>query len=126
MKRELRDRWVKALRSGKYKQAIGRLKGPQKKSQHTANRQVDGYCCLGVLLDIDHPEGWYDDSFGRAAHALASKSGHSTKGQYINPSTALRLGLPAGLQKTLGKLNDSGKSFKEIATYIEDTIPLED
>ena len=40
MKEEIKDKWVEALRSGKYKQCKGRL---QKK---------DGYCCLGVLCDI--------------------------------------------------------------------------
>ena len=40
MNNELRNLWVEALRSGKYKQGKGRL------------RDGDTYCCLGVLCDL--------------------------------------------------------------------------
>jgi hypothetical protein len=39
---ELKDKWVKALRSGKYKQGRGILYNPEEKS----------FCCLGVLEHI--------------------------------------------------------------------------
>lgn len=38
---EARALWVKALRSGKYKQGTGRLRGEDK-----------SYCCLGVACDL--------------------------------------------------------------------------
>ncbi len=37
-------KWVKALRSGKYTQARGRL------------QREEGFCCLGVACKIFHPE----------------------------------------------------------------------
>jgi hypothetical protein len=40
MDAELKAKWVKALRSGEYKQAYRSLK------------EGDGYCCLGVLCAI--------------------------------------------------------------------------
>lgn len=40
MKKEVKKKWVAALRSGKYKQAKGAL------------RSRNGYCCLGVLCDL--------------------------------------------------------------------------
>ena len=40
MKKELKKEWIKALRSGKYKQTSRSLRTP------------DGFCCLGVLCDI--------------------------------------------------------------------------
>jgi hypothetical protein len=42
VKRELRDKWVTALRSGEYLQGYAMLHDPD------TNR----YCCLGVLVDI--------------------------------------------------------------------------
>lgn len=52
--KELRRRWVEALRSGKYQQ--GR--------DYLCTVNPDGtktYCCLGVLLDIIHPDWWRRD-----------------------------------------------------------------
>lgn len=42
MNENLKKRWITALRSGKYKQGIGKLYNPEK----------DTYCCLGVLCNI--------------------------------------------------------------------------
>lgn len=46
MKRELRDRWTAALRSGEYAQGAGRLKAVDDKG-------VAVFCCLGVLCEIE-------------------------------------------------------------------------
>ena len=40
MKKEVKDLWVQALRSGKYPQTTGRL------------HDNKGFCCLGVLCDV--------------------------------------------------------------------------
>lgn len=42
MKKEIADKWVEALRSGKYKQGTRRLYDPP----------TNSYCCLGVLCEI--------------------------------------------------------------------------
>jgi hypothetical protein len=55
MKQEIKQKWVKALRSGKYKQGEGRLK------------QKDTFCCLGVLCDLyrkETGEPWEKDEYG--------------------------------------------------------------
>lgn len=49
MKRELKQKWTDGLRSGKYKQAHGYL------------RSSEGYCCLGVLLDVLGKGQWERD-----------------------------------------------------------------
>lgn len=45
MNRELRDKWVAALRSGEYKQIRGRMYGGP-------NECMTCYCCLGVASKI--------------------------------------------------------------------------
>jgi hypothetical protein len=45
MNKAIKRRWVKALRSGEYKQTKGAL------------RADSGYCCLGVLCDLAEKEG---------------------------------------------------------------------
>lgn len=41
MNKQIKARWIKALRSGKYKQGVGVLRTEDNK-----------YCCLGVLCDL--------------------------------------------------------------------------
>lgn len=97
MNRQLLNKWIKALRSDEYKQGGGLLKNSR-----------DEYCCLGVLLDITNNE-------------IVPATGFPTGKQ------CKRLGLPSpglfGEDKTitnkLAKFNDSGRSFKWIASYLE-------
>lgn len=46
MNREIKKKWLEALRSGNYKQGSHRL------------RDGNTFCCLGVLCDIIDPDGW--------------------------------------------------------------------
>ena len=48
MDSSLKQKWVRALRSGKYEQATGAL------------RNEDGFCCLGVLCDVYDPDKWVE------------------------------------------------------------------
>ena len=51
MQQQLKDEWLKALRSGDYTQGTGALRNGNK------------FCCLGVLCDV-YPEGeWKDDTY---------------------------------------------------------------
>ena len=130
---ELRERWIKALRSDKYEQTQNNL------------RNVNGYCCLGVLCDVimkeTKPEqGWELDE-DRSAYSLfgAHYGGLPTTYQQMmglitdegeielnlikNEATAIRLKeYEAGTSERviLTVLNDSGKwSFEDIADLIE-------
>ena len=44
MREDVKNLWVKALRSGNYKQGLGRL--------HRQGAEGDVYCCLGVLCEL--------------------------------------------------------------------------
>lgn len=46
MKKEIKEKWIAALRSGEYKQGRSYLRINKK------------YCCLGVLCDIHDPNKW--------------------------------------------------------------------
>lgn len=47
--KKIRREWIKALRSGKYKQTRGTL--------HSTKRNRDSFCCLGVLCDLALKKG---------------------------------------------------------------------
>lgn len=99
MKKAIATKWVKALRSGKYKQGRGCLLDEGK------------YCCLGVLCEVVSPESrdWY---FGaQLTKTIAGKCGiKSLDGALPESSESYSLSI----------LNDSGVSFETIAKIIED------
>lgn len=92
MDAELKSKWIAALRGGGYKQAQFKLR-----NNHGA------YCCLGVLcvvagLPISNDGGGVDPD-----------------NDYIPIETIISTERKA----ELAHMNDSGKSFLEIADYIE-------
>jgi hypothetical protein len=114
MKKEVKDRWVEALRSGKYSQTKGVL------------RDGKGFCCLGVLCDIAKDELGINWRFNGRSYDMKSYS-------LVLPTIVTEW---AGLRDDQGmvfpnnndteeplfnppKLNDNGASFAEIADMIE-------
>ena len=91
--KKLKAAWLKALRSGRYKQG--------KKVLYEDGK----YCCLGVLARLQ----------GCPPKVL----GNSNLSQLL----AVQHGVPLYLARTqrqkLAHMNDHGYSFKEIADYIE-------
>lgn len=82
-------RWIDDLRSGKYKQGVGRLR--------SKNQYGEYFCCLGVLKETQ----------GKPEHS-------EHRNQLLSPKIISR-----ETQDTLAKMNDAGKSFLEIADHIE-------
>ncbi len=92
---ELKAQWVKALRSGEYRQGRELLKS-----------SAGAFCCLGVLCDI---QGAVFDN------PLLFSMGMQTS--HVPPVYSGGLGLND--QTYLAEKNDNGQSFIEIADYIE-------
>ncbi len=117
MNPEIKDKWLKALRSGEYKQAFAVLKS------------TDGFCCLGVLCDIylkeksqkwQHkpfcPDGFFiEECSASLPHKIMEWSGiESSLAHYIVDRCN-----PERTTISLSNLNDNGVGFKEIADTIE-------
>lgn len=97
MKKEIADKWVTALRSGKYKQGRFTLK------------KGDTYCCLGVLCEISGH--YYNPMSIVPTQAIANWAGLVERNGFIE----LKRG-----SLTLIRLNDDRRrSFKHIAAFIE-------
>ena len=135
--------WIKALRSGEYKQTQGLL------------RVKNSFCCLGVLCDLQRKDGgggrWVTRFPGSATDqklfmlAPADELRKQIKKEmpHEEPSTwslldvldhivdndvVLETDLPQTWTEWLGVdtdhlmgMNDDGQTFKEIADYIETT-----
>jgi hypothetical protein len=106
MKKEWATKWIKALRSGKYKQAKKCL------------RKDNAYCCLGVLTKLLNPK--HEDLKGDLR----------SKGLELPEDVMEITGVTSGKgkcdftivstwQPDLARYNDNGYSFKEIADIIE-------
>lgn len=120
MNPKVKSKWVKALRSGKYKQDKGTLKSGK------------GYCCLGVLTDLYIKEKKLKIGWKAETSILGSKI-HRFKDQAtFLPSVVKKwAGIaeknPSVGGKTLATHNDGiigmcymkPKTFKQIAKLIE-------
>jgi len=102
MNKNIKKQWLKALRSGKYRQTRGKLKS-----------QDGSMCCLGVLCDIQKVEwersGVHYFIYGR--NDVPPKSLLAGIADY-GPLTQMNDGL-AGMRQ---------HSFSEIADYIEEHL----
>lgn len=130
MKKEVAKKWVKALRSGKYKQGQGYLK------QYT-NKGELRHCCLGVLCEL------YNDSMKKNhKKTLITKIRNGLTNDYITfnkkeGELPVLVRKWAGINDSLGSyavedvveeidslagMNDCGKTFKTIANFIEKNV----
>jgi hypothetical protein len=130
MDSSFKQKWVRALRSGKYEQATGAL------------RIEVGFCCLGVLCDVYDPDKWGKptpsvDEYGDQDHFEDGKWSYADEADNYLYSTTEVLpvhitriaGLTAqnpevpygidGEMKSLASINDNGATFSEIADLIE-------
>lgn len=107
MDKKIKARWIKALRSGRYRQI-----------QLDLADSENGRCCLGVLRTI-----------------CRNKSHHQNDAQMLSPEFCEKVGLgpeiaaecagtpPKKSQGYLSLLNDDkGYSFEEIADFIENNL----
>lgn len=100
---EIKAKWIAALRSGKYPQTSMMLRGR------------GGFCCLGVLCDVVMPTGWHEST-------------HQTEWTHIGNFSTVddeikeEIDLTEASEAVLMDMNDAGKSFAEIALYIEKNL----
>lgn len=97
MDAKLKADWVKALRSGEYRQARRTL------------RSGRGYCCLGVLC--------------RVANIPIARNGQTVSASCGGDYAPIATIVGGESMNHLMTLNDNlGKSFPEIADYIEKNL----
>jgi len=97
MDQEIKQEWVKALRSGDFKQGRGKL------------RNGDGYCCLGVLCQVIGVV--ISDDGEVCLGEQGTRDGYAPLYEIIGRTQD---------SSTLWMMNDRDKaSFPEIADYIE-------
>lgn len=142
MNKQIKQRWIDALRSGEYSQGQGCL-------HDSSHDLINGsFCCLGVLCDLyikDNPDvAWdytrIDEDKQQSGDEDKLKLGKTINGYegYLPGEVIEWAGLNSvggdvvviqdnGTPAELTELNDIGASFHKIARYIESSIdPDED
>lgn len=139
LKPEIKERWVNALRSGKYRQGKTELVQPDCKLGEGLV-----YCCLGVLCDLASEDGvvpklsslystdrWPTDESGTTVSPAEWRwTQEEDSGLPCDAVVEWAFGaavdnIPRYLyysdtsRKTLYYMNDTGSSFEEIADVIE-------
>lgn len=108
MDKEVKAKWLIALRSGKYKQGMGCLK-----NKTTGTK----YCCLGVLIEVTVPERFTNE--GYIQDPITKQYLRGT----LSSDLRERFNLGELNTHTLIDMNDSqNKDFKEIADFIEENF----
>ncbi len=152
MKADLKNRWLEALRSGKYEQATGALMA-----------EIDdgavGYCCLGVLCDISGFGEWEHETYeidltDDEQAGFDYEKDHIELDGDLDTLSESRFGLPKQIHNALTTFNDGlvgvpdgalsrksveqfltddeveelgegGWDFEQIAAFIEGNVPVE-
>src|SRR5579859_2213917 len=117
MNLEIKTKWLAALRSGEYEQGQNYLNSDNQ------------FCCLGVLCDIYGKENdiaWKVSGVGNAMSMHSSRGILPDKVRdwaelvYKDPLVQIpnsETGVP--YSENISTLNDSGKTFLQIADFIE-------
>jgi len=106
MKEEVKDKWVKALRSGEYKQGKNRLEDKQ-----------GNYCCLGVLCVLAQKEGVKIDLLSNPEQIIGVNIGDQPE---VRRWASIKQMSGSYGPSSLVRDNDSGATFPEIADIIEE------
>lgn len=112
LSRAAKRNWLKALRSGEYQQ--GR--------SHLYNKEENTWCCLGVLCHVIGVEA--DALNQRGMPYELDTQPKLPKATELSTDFGIRL--PGNKWEELSHLNDTGKSFKEIADLISKYVPCHD
>ena len=105
MNKEIKEQWIKALRSGNYQQCKNYL-----------NREDKEFCCLGVLCEISNLKKSgsevksYTDSF------------FASSVTYLPNAFRDKIEITGEQEARLIRMNDNGVSFNEIAKYIDENL----
>jgi hypothetical protein len=114
-RKEAFEIWIKALRSGKYKQGSGALRETHYSKYGKTHSYV--YCCLGVLCDLAKKDGGPNWDYNYNDSTYMGDTGR------LSDEMQQFMGISPKVQDKLISLNDDkNASFKEIAMYLEKNV----
>lgn len=117
---DVKNKWITALRSGRYLQGGGALRAKGQAGDDAGGEEAtDKFCCLGVLCDVVGVE-WKRGDTGPLVKAV-----HGLNEEISYPPASLRdeIGLTGVQAEKLANLNDNEEySFEQIADWVEENL----
>jgi hypothetical protein len=117
MNKEIKERWLTALRSGEYNQTDGFLKNG------------NAFCCLGVLCDLHRKEtldtAWQKQCDGEYDYLGQTELPPACVYEWAELPNVRTIQTDPGLANSVDRLvlaNDEGESFDQIADMIEEEL----
>lgn len=104
MNKKIKEKWIKALLSGEYKQG-----------RYDLRSRDDRFCCLGVLCDIVGVE-WQAPEFQGGSYAAEGET------YTLSDEMCQRTGVSREHAEILADMNDGGAQFPEIVEYIKEYL----
>jgi hypothetical protein len=101
---DFKTKWVKALRSGRYRQARTALRREDSKTGKI------GYCCLGVACNVLNHRAWRESYQGEGVYDWGAARTTTTNLPFVSEDIAKLL---------VGFNDDDQLSFREIADWID-------
>lgn len=105
MNRDLKAKWIAALRSGEYRQVHGELR--------SGSGGTERFCCLGVLCEVARVRRVVQEQYRFDDGTISG----------ICLAGALLAAVGDDRQNQLMSLNDAPTAFADIADWIETHIP---
>lgn len=102
MAADLKEKWLEALRSRKFKQGKGALK------EIDPDTKKASHCCLGVLHEINSGK-WHKHYFYDEEMCTGGRKGVYSSNTFLDGPFSK--GLTEEEQRKLAGMNDSGKKF---------------
>ncbi len=107
----IKKRWVKALRSGEYKQARGKLFDGKK------------FCCLGVLYDTEFDGDWKNtDDDDKPEWSMPGAWMIDQEETSLGNVFRVKCDISASAEGSLIDMNDEGSDFEDIAHWIDENL----
>ena len=140
MNPRVKRKWLKALRSGEYRQGTAQLCTPPHTAAGGVVNSSDDYefCCLGVLENLYHEEmGTEFDEYrqGDGYHSedcavwagLTLETRNAPDDEYVRVHRKGLWGSPdhyenIHISEKLTEMNDTGRSFEAIANWVEKNL----
>jgi hypothetical protein len=110
--KEFAEKWIIALRSGKYAQAEGTLYDPEK----------NGFCCLGVACAMNYPLYRLKNRYGEFAIIINKSHADLQVDLKKIPRELKGIALNNELVEVLTRMNDDGYPFDTIADWLEKNV----
>lgn len=117
--REIKRRWLVALRSGRYQQGRHALR------QRTPEGGLE-YCCVGVLCNVISPDAWTQPRHDGTKQVFDWQS-KGVVANAVQSAGLTHVGLRDNVFRKLAGMNDDeGFSFETIADWIERHVDVVD